>query len=62
VIVLLKAEEFSLGREMSSELSCLLSLAMEIVKNILHRSCMNSSEIHHGILQCPLRSSSLNPL
>lgn len=43
----IKAEEFSLG----SELSCLRSLATEAVKDILHYSRVNSSEIHHCILQ-----------
>ena len=48
---MIKAEKFSLGSETGSELSCLHSLTTEVVKNILDFSCVNSSEIHHCILQ-----------
>lgn len=58
---MISAEKFSLDSEMGSELSCLHSLKTEFVKNILHFSCVNSSEIHHCVLQWPLHSSSLNP-
>lgn len=54
-----KAENFSWGTEMGSELSCLHSLTTEIVKNILHFPCVNSRETHHCFLQWPLTSSSL---
>lgn len=51
--------EFSRGSEMGSELSWLHSLTTEVVKNILHFSCMNSREINNCISQWHLRSSSL---
>lgn len=50
VTAMSQAEKFSWGSDLGSELSCLHSLTTEVVKNILHFSCMNSREIHHGIL------------